>query len=69
MAAAAIFFLKDQSLKLIRSLKIPREQFLPNLNAIQPTVHTLSCPQALRRPSWKMAVYGAVPSKKYISEE
>ena len=38
---------------------------IPNLNAIQPMVHKLLCPQGVplfRRPSWKVAVY-RVPTK------
>ena len=45
-AAAAILLFKDPSQMLIRSSEIPRIQQLPNLHAIQPTVHKLSCPQA-----------------------
>ena len=46
MAVAAILFLLDSSQILIRLSEIPIEQSYKNLNAIQATVHKLSCPQA-----------------------
>ena len=47
MAEAAISFLMDLSQKLIRNIiRNTYRTSLPNLKAIKPTVHKLSCPQA-----------------------
>ena len=72
MAAAAIvfngLFLMDSSQKLIRSSEIPRSQpyqiqMQSNQGFISYRAHKL-----LRRPSWKMAVYGLVPKKNIWNE-
>ena len=64
------FVLKGSIPKVNQTIKHSYRKSLPNLNASQPTVHTLSCPQAfLGGHLGKWLCMALCRPKKYISKE